>query len=97
QRDGATPSLALVLLGREVQLRPRVRDDEPALGIGEEHGIGDRLEDALEERSLAIEPLLGGAEDAQVAEIDQLPAEDAEDPADVRVAGDPAVERQADG
>ena len=53
---GAAPALALLFRRREQRQRARVGDQQPALGVGQQNRVGDRVDDAVEQRALA--PLL---------------------------------------
>ena len=65
--DGAPPALALVLAGGQQSLGARIGDGDAALGVGQQDRVGHRVDDVVEERSLAKDaPLvrlapLGGA------------------------------------
>src|SRR5262249_2843097 len=96
QRDGATTTFALLFFPSEVELGARVRDDEAPFGIREEDRIGNGLEDALEERALAIEASLRAREHADLPEVTELPPEHAEQPARFGARG-AAEDDEADG
>ena len=59
QRHRAAPALALVLAGGEQRLGARVGDHDAAVGVGEEDRVGDGVDDAVEQRVLVAELLLG--------------------------------------
>src|SRR5438105_2590680 len=90
ERDGAAPALAFVLARREQRLGARVGDGDAALGVGQEDGVRHRVDDVVEQRSLAenaplaLLPALGGPQRGEAR------AEQARDPLrlglDIRVA-----------
>ena len=77
---GATPALALPLARHEQRLRARVGDEDAALGVGEEDGIGHDVE----QHPLAPDPPVALGEEPVAAEADQGRREHAGHPAHER-------------
>ncbi len=84
QGDRAPPSLARPLVGREQHLGAGVGDQDPPVAIGQQDGIGHRVDDPEQPAPLALVPPLVQL-DAAIPERRQADAEDLGGPADVLV------------
>ena len=93
---GAAAAFALLLRRREQRQRARVRDQQPAFGVGQQNRVGDRVDDAVEQRALA--PLLAVALGQRLLpeNLIELLAEDAGEPVQLRAERRAADEQEAE-
>ncbi len=59
ERHRPAPAFALVVVGGQQCLGPRVGDDDPPLAVGEEDRVGHRVDDARQQPALALQAALG--------------------------------------
>src|SRR4029079_6017318 len=77
---GAAAAFAFFLRRREQRQRARLRDQQAALGVGQQNRVGDGVDDVVEERALAALAPIALDQGLLAQDLIELLAEDCREP-----------------
>ncbi len=92
-----TTAFALFFRSDEERQRARVGDQQPSFGVGEQNRVGDRVDDAVEQRALSSLLAVAVGERLETQQLVDFLAEDVREPVQFRPHWcGPADEQQAE-